>query len=164
MQSLDVAQSHGRLLGSLALGSPDARAGYSRTARQVAVLYLEVLIQQGRSIRVMDVPTCVQSPIIVQSHESEVRPGRILFPLLPLRIFGNTSADPSRCLADPLVAHEALLDLDMVAADGCRSLDVARKRGQHLGLRRIFAAASWASPSMRSLLERCDGDLHDPAE
>ena len=64
----------------------------------------------------MDALTCVQSPIIVQSHESKVRPGRILFPLLPLRIFGNTSADPSRCLADPLVAHEALLDLDMVAS------------------------------------------------
>ena len=63
----------------------------------------------------MDALTCVQSPIIVQSHESEVRPGRIVFPLLPLRIFGNTSADPSRCLADPLVAHEALLDLDVEA-------------------------------------------------
>lgn len=74
---------------------------------------LAVLIQKGRSIHAMDVPTCVQSPIIVQSHESEVRPGRIVFPLLPLRIFGNTSADPSRCLADPLVAHEALLDLDI---------------------------------------------------
>jgi len=116
-----VAQSHGRHLGSLALGSPDARAGYSRTARQVAVLYLEVLIQQGRSIRVMDVPTCVQSPIIVQSHESEVRSCGILFLPLSLQRFRNTSADPI-FLVDPPVAPGALLGLDMFAADGCSHL------------------------------------------
>lgn len=113
-----------------------------------------MLIQKGRPIQAMGALTCVQSPIIVQSHESEVRPGRIMFPLLPLRIFGNTSADPSRCLADPLVAHEALLDLVVVAADERRSLGVARKRWQHLGSRRRCgaqylhgvlwcAAASW---------------------
>ena len=44
---------------------------------------LAVLIQKGRSIQAMDVLTCVQSPAIVQSHESEVRPGGIAFPLLP---------------------------------------------------------------------------------
>ena len=127
-----------------------------KSGRLLAGSALVVLISKGRSIRVMDAPTCVQSPIIVQSHGSEVRPGRILFPLLPLRIFGNTSADPSRCLADPLVAHEALLDLDMVAADGCRSLDVARKRGQHLGSRRVFAAASWlAGRHLGSRLRLC---------
>ena len=121
-----------------------------KSGRLLAGSALVVLISKGRSIRVMDAPTCVQSPIIVQSHESEV------FPLLPLRIFGNTSADPSRCLADPLVAHEALLDLDMVAADGCRSLDVARKRGQHLGSRRVFAAASWlAGRHLGSRLRLC---------
>ena len=53
--------------------------------------------------------TRVQSPIIVKSHESEVSPGGTVFPLLPLRTFGNIAADPSRCLVDPLVAHEALL-------------------------------------------------------
>ena len=106
----------------------------------------------------MDALTRVQSPIIVQSHESEVRPGRMSFPLLPLRIFGNTSADPFRCLVDPLVAYEALLDLDIVAADGWRSLDVARKRWQHLGSRRHvwLAAASWlAGRHLGSRLRLC---------
>ena len=91
-----------------------------------------------------------------------MRPDRILFPLLPLRIFGNTSADPSRCLADPLVAHEALLDLDMVAADGCRSLDVARKRGQHLGSRRyvVSAAASWLAVALVQKVLIQTGTIH----
>ena len=44
---------------------------------------LAVLIQKGRSIQAMDVLTCVQSPAIVQSHGSEVRPSGIVFPLLP---------------------------------------------------------------------------------
>jgi len=74
-----------------------------------------VCLPKGRCIQAMDALTCVQSPIIVQSHESEVRPGRMSFPLLPLRMFGNTSADPYRCLVDPLVAREALLDLDVEA-------------------------------------------------
>jgi len=70
---------------------------------------LAVLIQKGRSIQAMDVLTCVQSPAIVQSHGSEVRTGGIVFPLLS---HGNSEIlqrIQSRCLEDPLVAHEALL-------------------------------------------------------
>lgn len=55
---------------------------------------LAVTIQKVNPFKPWILPTRVQSPIIVQSHESEVRPGGIVFPLLPLRTFGNTSADP----------------------------------------------------------------------
>ena len=53
--------------------------------------------------------TRVQSPIIVKSHESEVGPGRIVFPLLPRGNSEILQRIQSRCLVDPLVAHEALL-------------------------------------------------------
>ena len=111
MQFTECGTEAGAALLWLACGACAGIVG--RLTRLVPLL--AVLIQKGRSIQAMDALTCVQSPIIVQSHESEVRPGRIVFPLLPLRMFGNTSADPSRCLADPLVAREALLDLDVEA-------------------------------------------------
>jgi len=62
---------------------------------------LAVLIQKGRSIQAMDALTCVQSPIIVQSHESEVRPGRILFLLLPVQKFRNNFGRPIMMFVGP---------------------------------------------------------------
>ena len=79
MQFTECGTEAGAALLGLACGACARVVG--RLTRLAPLL--AVLIQKGRSIQAMDVLTFVQSPAIVQSHESEVRPGGIAFPLLP---------------------------------------------------------------------------------